>query len=111
MNYLERIDALLGRITYKPNVRLSCMSAYNADSSFITIHLVADVPNAEDPRYLIPITSIFTVDRYLLQQNDEQELISYIRFNVQRFEMYELDEFFKIDGKRLNNPHPDLNKA
>lgn len=98
------LEALLARITYKPGTRCDIGPAYDYVLIRIT-HSVLDACNAADPTP-IPVANHLRLDS--LEHLTERHVLQFIESAYRSFEQHEVDEWLKLDGKHINDPHPEL---
>jgi hypothetical protein len=111
----NKINSILERLTYKPNVRIKCLHSSTRDS--IEILLSGSVPDADQPAATVPwdqptitVVSIYTLAPQFILSQSEDALIHLLWHHVRKWEDHEAMEFFKIDGKHFKDPHPELKR-
>lgn len=94
---------LLKRVTYKPGVKL----AFDPGESFgiATLTITSMVQDVNEPSRTIPLTNRQALPP--LEYMDRDEFIFRIGDALMRFERHECDEWFRVDGKPVNDPHPE----
>lgn len=111
MTYAEA-DALLKRVTYKPNVRLvwgmgptgwyDAQAWRSGDSETLQIGVLANVLDVETRSHHVDITLSITIS---LKGLDPKGLLFIIRKTIANLEEHEVDEFFQVDGLQPFGPH------
>lgn len=125
----DDICGYLRRFTYKPNFDLRCipgdqqigpaliqLTMYVPDSTKpnhpgIHLHDYANVTERLIKRYykhdidLIPVQGNIAVPWNL--PKDERLFFDWLRRQITDLEMHELDEWFKVDGQLIHDPHAD----
>lgn len=104
MNF-QQLQEFLSRISYK-DLEICCGEV----DYFFIVYLQKDlVEDSETGEFL----DMEGHRAYLPKNISIEELFREVYFLCQRWEMHELQEFFKVDGKRPFNPHhtvDELNK-
>lgn len=95
------MDVILKSITYKPNIRFSIEPF--PTNGFPRFKLIASVEDSRDRRQLITITLEQSITELFVSSKDM--FIQFVLHRIQQFERHEIDEWFKIDGKHLHEPH------
>jgi hypothetical protein len=108
MTYPHNIDApthyfwrgIVERFSYKPNVQLR---VYNPNDN-PTLHVVMHVPNTYDPDNpeMVTVTHRFALPWRVLPDKDA---IGIIRSHIRTAEAHEADEWIRVAGEMLFNPH------
>ena len=106
MNPITRIEEIISRIKYKPNVTIRCYRELVFDD--VVIEVCALVIDAEDFSKQITIISKGFFRTEAIQAMGEKELILAISRQLKVLELHEIDEFFKVDGKHIKDPHPEF---
>lgn len=101
------IDYLRG-LTYKPNTSIGVREERDA----IVLSVDAQLPDAEGEwgnRTTIRVHLSRSIDKMYLQAIRVSERLAYVQMMVRdlitEFELHEMDEWLKHDGKRLREPH------
>lgn len=93
-----------GHVSYKPGHKLS---AWVGTSGMITLNMVAEGivdATGSEPQINVAYTRSYNV-AYLL--GHPQRLMTVIRGFFTGFEAHERDEWFKVDGKPVRDPHKE----
>jgi hypothetical protein len=100
---LDRVAALLERVDYKPGHRWYV----RREQDVVLVYLEARVPNAYYPKQLITRVSYHAFPDVLFEHalTPEEFFFGGLRSLIREFELHEADEFFKVDGKALYDPH------
>ena len=106
---VDEIRELVGRLSYKPGWKFK---VWEVTTPSRTVMLSAQflVPNSNAPEVLLPVGITQHFDAYMMGLMDERAVIELLRELVRRGEMHEIDEWFMVDGIRVKDPHPELNK-
>ena len=96
-------ENVLKRITYKKDVTFSIRDDWgNARFCMLVVSRVAE--DVENPDVKIPL---FYRESFPMDIPDDAFI--YLCYSaVRMFEMHELDEWFKVDGKHHKDPHPEV---
>jgi hypothetical protein len=123
------ILSLLQRISYKPNFNITCVPG--SRELGVMLHITMYVPDSthshppvearEETRYYRDAGRMVTLDRGYRQEIcnlipvsggrcvppglDQDGFLCWLRSVLLELETHELDEWFKIDGAAVNNPH------
>lgn len=102
--WTEVLDAL----TYRPNVKFEVRApGYRGDSLHgLLFEIHATVPDSRYPNDARTITVVhsFAVP-YMF--DDRNHIIAFVRHCIHSMERHEADEFLRIDGELVNDPHAD----
>lgn len=92
--------------TYKPGTEFRVRD--DPATETIVFIISADVPDSRSGTGSIPIELHELLDRYFVVRlmEDERFFDMWIKGQVQKFEMHELDEWLLKKGKFVTNPHP-----
>lgn len=99
-----RLNALITRITYKPGTRFSVHLFPGDRVANIVIEL--SVYNADNPDEWTKLASSAYINEFDLRESDGH-IVNRILKRIRGMEEHETDEFFRVDGKHWNNPHPE----
>ena len=102
---LDDLQALCSRLSYKPNSHLSARRESWGD--FVTIRVALSVPDVEQPEKLAPVTASYSLSLAELAHWTEDHAIRFIQTQWRRLELHEGDEFFRLDGRPVTDPHPE----
>jgi len=94
------VEEWIKRITYKPNFKLHCESNFNGA---IQLNIVFKTPNSYNPKELVDINFSQTIDQRMISGFDY--FVYWVREQIIRAEDHEMREYFKVDGKMVNDPH------
>lgn len=106
----QRIQAILDRMTYKPGWKITISRPTDSIHNFwepITLYArypTTDVLTGET----IMLSFVRSIDVDSAEKYPEDKLINLIAYFIKSFEMHEFDEWFKIDGVCVHEPHPEL---
>jgi hypothetical protein len=96
----ERISSILSRVTYKPEVEIKfendlCMK-------WVTLWLVRKTvcTHTKKPADIMQ-TCIIDYDCQI------DDVLVLLRDYIKAFEIHEMDEWLKLDGKLINDPHKE----
>lgn len=95
------MERLLERITYKPGVRLSIWRSVHDER--LTLGIIAAVPSVDDPSRTIEIQSTVSLPAWQL---GEAGILRKVRRLVKELENHEVDEWLRVDGVPVRDPHP-----
>jgi hypothetical protein len=135
-NLLNATHSLLDSITYKPGwkFRLEAKAKTIYAPWYIEIHLDYEVESLEKERVVIDglqwhpatgdsrlysssviqtmvslTTSTTLTEHSLVEVLVRGDLVRHVAVNlIRRAELHEMDEWLKLDGKCVNDPHPEL---
>jgi hypothetical protein len=95
----EDISELLSRVSYRPRTQFQLLTERNVPWTTLVISMfVTDSDNLEQQSWVHmkhPIPPL----------KDERSFYSWLRHTLHICEMHEADEFFKVDGIKLFDPH------
>jgi hypothetical protein len=99
---VEQMNAIAGRVTYKPGWSFEFrMGAHEGHHATIRTQL----PDADDPGKTVPLTF-----ECFLSPNDvadEESLIRWLAYRLGRIEIHESREFLRVDGRVVSDPHAE----
>lgn len=97
---IDYIKQVVNRISYKPNVRF--IISRTSDGYYIRMSTIRqDIRN--------PVEETELMISQLIEAMDEKGVVAAVNKIVRRFEEHEINEWLKIDGLRLINPHLECN--
>lgn len=98
----EEAQEYVSRYTYKPEHTLTLE---RGPLGLICVKLRAACPSVTDPTYthVVTTTNLTNVPPLLRAVLDHAVLQT-----VARFEKHEQDEWLRLDGRVINNPHPEV---
>lgn len=103
MTYSE-VMKIVSNITYKPGYCLDFnLGAYSGTLDFC---MSASVPSINDPTTFISIISKASI--LISGDINEYILYSWIYDSIVKFEVHEIKEWPRINGKNYKDPHPKL---
>lgn len=97
----KRFVSWLSRITYKPNVRIK--PVFQID--FFAIEILVSTTDSGDQGKSILIGHPNSVSRKEFYRWGFDNFVSWVWRNIREMELHEMDEFFKVDGCMIFNPH------
>lgn len=113
---LQETRRLLARVTYKPGWALTATAPDEVILSKpwrpweVTVGLDYRVMSLEDPFCSVLLTTAMVLtESHLAQMLRDEQLVYWVVQNlIRRAELHEMDEWLKLDGKCVTNPHPEL---
>lgn len=98
-----RLRALLERTTYKPGWKFRT----HPSGFFATaVQIEAQVVSVEDPSKVQPL--FHTQGWDLRGDENDHELLGRLKAQIVAFETHEVDEWLKVDGLHVKEPHPEV---
>lgn len=97
----EAIREVLKRFTYRPHWR------FEVNEGFLTVTML--VVDADEPDQNIVLTFTQTIPRYAFMH--DFDWTRWLFEQVRNIEHHEMQEFFRIDGRPVYEPHPELQRA
>jgi hypothetical protein len=104
MTFAE-VESFVARITYKPQSTLTVWKNSSCDG--ISLLFTKYVVDVADNSRVIPLVNSYS-STYL--PRDQEELIHMINTVVRTLELHEINEWLKLDGRCVVEPHPELKK-
>lgn len=108
MDWFENLQMIVRRVTYKPGWKFNLGTQnfpkhpYDPLNLYITRDEVADV---DGPGKTTTLTFIASIDQETAREMLAEEFVRhFIGTAIRDFEMHELDEWFKLDGKCVFEP-------
>ncbi len=94
-----QLHSILSRVTYKPGWELTLTGDEN-----LSLCITAFMEDAYNPgdRILVDIHSL------LPPFYTEAEVLRWLRWRIREIEVHEVDEFLRLDGKAVFDPHRDV---
>jgi hypothetical protein len=105
MTYAE-FDSLVKSITYRPGVKLRAYRRPDV-SEVSYLHMSALVPSSDGSGQEIAVESQQMVLDQELQLWDKSMTLMMITRLLLRFEEHELNEWLKVNGTHVYEPHPN----
>jgi hypothetical protein len=109
--YWEAAKKVIDRITYKPGFQITLLEHDPLFSGGLMIQFRRLVPNSEDPSHPIgPQVSHVAISYSMILLDDrfEEALVGLLFHYLREMELHELKEWLKLDGKWVDDPHPEL---
>jgi hypothetical protein len=111
---LLEVQALLDRISYKPNWKFRYYTPRLAFNDLLldnagTIRMIVTVEDTYNPGKTIDVN--FDVPLYELHLDNETNLLRYLLNRVFAAEAHEAREWFKVDSQLYDDPHANGNRA
>lgn len=101
MGTFEGLESFFSKFTYKSNFEFTLIRSYTHGGIELRIKMM--VPNSDDPKNIISVIST-----HLIYEDIPCNYIPrYILDLIKKLEIHEAEEWFKIDGKKIFNPHKD----
>ena len=105
--WLTAARAVISRIKYKPGCEIHLFYDFGNDAGRLLIR--ASVIDATDPEQKRVVQ--VECSQYVTPPEAQQgPLVDRIRTMLQKIEMHEVDEFLKLDGRHVQDPHPELHQ-
>lgn len=113
-------EEFFSSVTYKPGFTFEY--EYEIDRNWEKVTLTMRVPDSRDIENLKPLSEQkigwgaearriplipVTMTNHLPPWTTEQVAKDYLRFLLRDIEMHELDEWFRFEGKLVNDPHAE----
>lgn len=105
----KRLEDIVRRITYKPNwtLRLRWDSSH---AYYVTFYLLMEVPDLRTGKPLpLSFCETAAID-FFAEAHEDWIIRMWIYPFILRAEEHEMREWFKLDGKHVVDPHPELPK-
>lgn len=101
--YAERVRKIVSRLSYKPNWTFAIQDTPDLGYGTVALMIASEVIEIESGRLdklrgsvvLNPIT-----------EDTEEMIVLSIAHKIQSMEIHEFREWLKVDGKRVQEPHP-----
>lgn len=109
----ERVRALLERVTYKPGwrIKVSRPTDRGLHNYWEPVTIQAQYPTVDvNTLETIMLNLHHQIDIHTAEEVSEDILVDLISHIIKGFEMHEFDEWFKLDGKHVRDPHPEENR-
>lgn len=108
----DQFITLLKRLTYKPAAMLETPQDDDIYRGLVTLTATSYVLDANGSARLVPVTATNPMRVEMLADEkgnlDEKRALGFIRDTLKMLEFHEVDEWFRIDGKHVTDPHPPL---
>jgi hypothetical protein len=98
---IDEFVTLVSRITYKPGWKITARPYY--PSGMLDLSLETRLPDSTHGTQRNCSLSRLVMPETL---HDEKHPLWIVAAHVREFEMHEMDEWLKLDGARVNDPHP-----
>jgi hypothetical protein len=102
-NNLFTLRALLERVSYKPNVTFELDYASYGVSTLV-LKIAMNAPDAIPPHRPTVVYSRNLLPAHL----SEKYFIYFLEQAIKKHEDHEFKEWFKLDGRNVFDPHPEL---
>jgi hypothetical protein len=96
---IDEFIALVSKITYKPGCKIFAQREGDA----VRLRIEATLPDSS-----LGTPRCFEFSQWLWPDwiGSEKEALHVVAGHVREFEMHEMDEWLKLDGARVKEPHP-----
>lgn len=104
---LKWAEGLLGRFEYKPGWVLS-LHRYSDDGDSVRLGVEFMAPDSRFPDSdtgHVPVCGVFDIPAKVWESRSEAEFWVWLHRVLEFMERHELDEWFRIDGTLLSDPH------
>ncbi len=98
----DQIIAFLNRFTYKPGYQLK---AESFTRGHIILRIRARVPDADNPDQMIDLGRSMVLS--VPTARNEEYVLWWLTSVLRDLEHHELNEWLKLDGKRVREPHKE----
>lgn len=109
---LQEVRQFCARITYKPGWVLTVTAPEPRIHKpwHVVVNLDYTVPSIHNPYMMQPLTTGFSIAEHsLVEMLARGDFMNFIKVNLfRRAELHELDEWLKLDGVCVTEPHPEL---
>lgn len=99
---LNELEDLLATISYKPGYLFKVLQEESYD--LVSIRFSYFAKDAENPENIISLVSKTTL---VLPLPEKEVVLSEIKLLIKTAELHEMNEWLKVDGKHLTDPHPE----
>jgi len=110
MNGVDRLRSVAARMTFQPGWRIEVNRPIN-EPWMAVVQVMANVPQVDDPSYPINVAATTYYDGMTLEKLPDAMLVEMLSHCVQSVWMHEFDEWLKLDGEHVRDPHPELRSA
>jgi hypothetical protein len=106
----EKLQSVIDNLTYKPGWRFWIKWRPTAIPHWpddVILHMEFDAPDANEPERMTIIGRDMMLPQGLMQMIDGASagIIRWVMYSIKEMEIHEVDEWLRIDGVRLKNPH------
>ena len=104
---LEIVKAIVSRIDYKPDFKIDVYGTYDVS---IRVIFKRPVPDSNNPSQVAPqiFSRDYTPELVLSMKDPYEYILRDLIHSIQQMEMHEMDEWLRVDGVRVREPHPEL---
>lgn len=103
---VDEFFRLIHRITYKPGFQIT---AWHSElQPGINVRFSYLVDDVENPEVKTPLRMNNLISYKLLESFTEEDAIEHMDMLLARIEQHERNEWFKVDGVCVTEPHPEL---
>jgi len=99
-----RLTGFLTRFTYKPRWHFRVFPASHGLFSANALQITMHTQDVNWPHGLVPVVGTVAIPEALPVMTDDQ-VMEWLREQIRRVELHEVDEWFKVDGKAPFDPH------
>jgi len=104
----EWIADCLKRIEYKDNwtFQIRCIKdTFGEDEGMIEWQCKMIVKNAHKPNEMITVNSLHLLEVEFWKERSPTDLFEFCLHEIKKLENHEAEEWFKVDGRQLADPH------
>ena len=103
MTIRDAVHFIRERLTYKPGYTLSVHGLEDRLELSVSVPTGVDAKGLTPGQYDVTYTELFTVEE--VAHVTEDQLIEMVYWVLVRWERHECDEWFKLDGVAVRDPH------
>ena len=108
------MTTLLEHLTYKPGYRFRFRARPLPQGDDVELYVEADVPDSEKPTHTVPahLRTVKLLHRHRWSHHevamfDRDQFLWTVRSFLVEMEVHEVDEWFRLDGAPVHEPHPE----
>lgn len=103
----EKAREIVSNITYKPGWSISIHENYGY-YQFPVLTIDAEVRDSYDPSKIVSIRGTKTLSHSLIYDLTKMSLLQLIRQFIHQTEIHESDEWIRLNGEMIFNPHKEF---
>lgn len=104
---IQEAIEICDRLSYKPKARILAMRSRH-DYSYLEIMVSGLTEDALKPGIVAEPKLFHVLSKAAIAEMNQDQFLTYVRKMLIDLETHEVDEWFKIDGFYVKDPHPEL---
>ena len=108
---MRDFENLVASVTYKPGWEFYIQTnpwSWNDDEGGKVLRFFHDEPDSADPTRRADAINQVVIEPGMVEKWTKAQAIEFLRHRIMLAEEHEMQEFFKVGGVQMYDPHPEL---